>query len=42
MYKITSQKFEDPADGEAVLKGRFGALSEEITAVFKGLEEEMR
>ena len=42
MYKITSQKFEDPADGEATLKARFAALHDAITAAFKGLEEEYR
>jgi V-type H+-transporting ATPase subunit A len=42
MYKITAQKFEDPADGEATLKGRFAALHEEIGAVFRALEEEYR
>lgn len=35
MYKITSQKFEDPAEGEAVLRARFAALSEEISKSFK-------
>jgi V-type H+-transporting ATPase subunit A len=42
MYKITAQKFEDPADGEAVLKERFKALQEVIGAVFRSLEEEFR
>ena len=42
MYKITAQKFEDPADGEQVLKQRFQALNDEIGAVFRSLEEEFR
>ena len=42
MYKITSQKFEDPADGEAVLKARFTKLHDDIVAAFKQLEEEHR
>ena len=42
MYKITSQKFEDPADGEATLKARFAALHDEIHTAFKTLEEEYR
>ena len=42
MYKITSQKFEDPADGEATLKARFQALSDEIGTTFRALEEEYR
>ena len=42
MYKITSQKFEDPADGEATLKARFQALCDEIGTTFRALEEEYR
>lgn len=42
MYKITSQKFENPSDGEAVLKARFAKLADEIAAAFRTLEEEYR
>ena len=42
MYKICAQKFEEPADGEEVLKGRFRKLGEDLTAAFRALEEEHR
>jgi V-type H+-transporting ATPase subunit A len=42
LYKLASQKFEDPADGEAALRAKFGALREELRDRFRALEEEYR
>jgi V-type H+-transporting ATPase subunit A len=42
LYKLTSQKFEDPADGEVVLRARFRATNEELHERFRALEEEFR
>lgn len=42
IYKLSSQKFEDPAEGEDVLKTKFKALNEEIRERFAALEEEYR
>ena len=42
LYKLASQKFDDPADGEDALKTRSAALSEEIRDRFRTLEEEYR
>jgi len=42
LYKLASQKFEDPADGEEVLKVKFGALNAEIRDRIAALEEEYR
>jgi V-type H+-transporting ATPase subunit A len=42
LYKLSSQKFEDPAEGEAALKAKFRALNEEIKERFRALEEEYR
>ncbi len=38
----SSQKFEDPAEGEEALKAKFRALNEEIRDRFRSLEEEYR
>jgi hypothetical protein len=38
----SSQKFEDPAEGEEALKTKFNALHEEIRDRFRTLEEEYR
>ena len=38
----SSQKFEDPAEGEEALKAKFKALNEEIRERFRNLEEEYR
>lgn len=38
----SSQKFEDPAEGEEALKAKFKALNEEIRDRFRSLEEEYR
>jgi len=37
-----SQKFEDPAEGEAVLVEKFSKLHEDLTAGFRALEDETR
>lgn len=37
MYKLTSMKFEDPEDGEAVLKERYAALGKEMEERFRAL-----
>lgn len=37
MYKLTSMKFEDPADGEAVVKERYAKLNKEIEDRFRQL-----
>ncbi|KAF5833380.1 vacuolar-type H+-ATPase subunit A [Dunaliella salina] len=42
MYKITAQKFEDPADGEDQVTRKLLAIGEEIADRFKQLEEEFR
>ncbi|GJP34587.1 hypothetical protein CLOM_g19015 [Closterium sp. NIES-68] len=42
IYKIVSQKFEDPADGKAVLEAKYQKLSEELTAAFRSLEDDYR
>ena len=40
LYKISSQKFEDPADGEQVLVERFQDLSNTLEDSFRALEDE--
>ncbi|GIL90430.1 hypothetical protein Vretimale_19760 [Volvox reticuliferus] len=42
LYKLTSQKFEDPAEGEDVVRRKLKAVYEELTDRFRGLEEEFR
>lgn len=42
IYKLSSQKFEDPAEGEEALKRKFKAIHEEIRERFRSLEEEYR
>ncbi|KAL6784435.1 ATPVA1 [Auxenochlorella protothecoides x Auxenochlorella symbiontica] len=42
LYKLSSQKFEDPAEGEEALRAKFAALSDEIKDRFRTLEEEYR
>ena len=39
MYKVSSQKFQDPADGEETLRKYFSDLNEEITDAFAQLTE---
>ncbi|WIA12406.1 hypothetical protein OEZ85_012450 [Tetradesmus obliquus] len=42
LYKITSQKFEDPAEGEDAVRGKLRAVNEELVERFRALEEEFR
>ncbi|KAG2449376.1 hypothetical protein HYH02_005528 [Chlamydomonas schloesseri] len=42
LYKLTSQKFEDPADGEEVVRRKLKAVYEELHDRFRALEEEFR
>eukprot|EP00217_Crustomastix_stigmatica_P016263 CAMPEP_0183799250 /NCGR_PEP_ID=MMETSP0803_2-20130417/21095_1 /TAXON_ID=195967 /ORGANISM="Crustomastix stigmata, Strain CCMP3273" /LENGTH=613 /DNA_ID=CAMNT_0026043947 /DNA_START=31 /DNA_END=1872 /DNA_ORIENTATION=- len=42
MYRVSSQKFEDPASGEAAVRAKLGKLNEDITEAFRALEEEYR
>ena len=42
MWCCSSQKFEDPGEGEEALKAKFQALNEEIRDRFRSLEEEYR
>ncbi|KAL4514882.1 hypothetical protein Ndes2526A_g03763 [Nannochloris sp. 'desiccata'] len=42
IHKLSSQKFEDPSEGEEALKAKFAALNEEIKERFRSLEEEYR
>ncbi|KAL6756496.1 vacuolar ATP synthase, subunit A [Haematococcus lacustris] len=42
MYKLTSQKFEDPAEGEEVVRRKLRAVNEELVERFRQLEEEFR
>jgi len=39
MYKISCQKFEDPANGQDTLTANFKALSEEIVNKFRSLDD---
>lgn len=41
MYKITSQKFEDPTQGEQVIRKKLAELNAEIIDRFRALEEEI-
>jgi V-type H+-transporting ATPase subunit A len=38
IYKLSSMKFEDPADGEGVIVARFEALMKEIEERFAAIE----
>ncbi|KAG0623245.1 hypothetical protein M758_3G159100 [Ceratodon purpureus] len=42
IYRLVSMKFEDPADGEDELTGRFKKLYDDLTAGFRNLEDEYR
>jgi V-type H+-transporting ATPase subunit A len=42
LHKLASQKFDDPADGEAALRARAAALGAELRERFRALEEEYR
>lgn len=39
IYKLSSMKFEDPADGEEVLKERYQQLAKEMEERFRALQE---
>uniref|UniRef100_A0A5B6Z2K9 H(+)-transporting two-sector ATPase n=2 Tax=Davidia involucrata TaxID=16924 RepID=A0A5B6Z2K9_DAVIN len=41
-YRLVSQKFEDPAEGEEALVAKFRKLHEDLTAGFRNLEDETR
>ncbi|KAH7515330.1 hypothetical protein FEM48_Zijuj10G0023300 [Ziziphus jujuba var. spinosa] len=41
-YRLVSQKFEDPAEGEAALVAKFSKLHEDLTSGFRALEDETR
>ncbi|WZZ67098.1 hypothetical protein YC2023_078468 [Brassica napus] len=41
-YRLVSQKFEDPAEGEAALVAKFKKLYEDLSAGFRALEDETR
>ena len=42
LYKLSSQKFEEPSQGEEAVKAKLRALNEEIKERFRALEEEVR
>ncbi|KAH7664759.1 H(+)-transporting two-sector ATPase protein [Dioscorea alata] len=41
-YRLVSQKFEDPAEGEEALVAKFKKLNEDLTVGFRILEDEAR
>ncbi|PHT66268.1 hypothetical protein T459_30693 [Capsicum annuum] len=41
-YRLVSQKFEDPAEGEDVLVAKFQKLHDDLIAGFRNLEDETR
>ncbi|KAL0319545.1 UNVERIFIED_CONTAM: V-type proton ATPase catalytic subunit A [Sesamum angustifolium] len=41
-YRLVSQKFEDPAEGEEALVAKFKKLNDDLTAGFRNLEDETR
>ncbi|KAG6400007.1 hypothetical protein SASPL_141495 [Salvia splendens] len=41
-YRLVSQKFEDPAEGEDALIAKFQKLHDDLTAGFRNLEDETR
>ncbi|KAK4719082.1 hypothetical protein R3W88_017420 [Solanum pinnatisectum] len=41
-YRLVSQKFEDPAEGEDALVAKFKKLHDDLTAGFRNLEDETR
>jgi V-type H+-transporting ATPase subunit A len=42
MYRVASQKFEDPADGEPAVVKKLSDLHEDMSASFRQLEDEFR
>ena len=42
LYKLSSQKFEDPADGEPAVRAKLQAIREELVESFRALEDECK
>ncbi|CAG9465120.1 unnamed protein product [Pedinophyceae sp. YPF-701] len=42
LYKVSSQKFEDPSQGEASIRQKLAAINEELNESFRMLEDECR
>ncbi|MEW5299013.1 MAG: hypothetical protein WDW36_002069 [Sanguina aurantia] len=42
LYKLTTQKFEDPSEGEEVMRRKLRVVYDELTDRFRALEEEFR
>ncbi|GBG60567.1 hypothetical protein CBR_g8589 [Chara braunii] len=42
IYRLVTQKFEDPAEGEAVLVEKYKKLFDDMTTSFRNLEDEFR
>lgn len=42
LYKLTTQKFEDPAEGEEAVRAKLRRVNEELVEKFRALEEEYR
>ena len=42
LYKLTAQKFEDPAEGEEVIRRKLRAVNDEIVERFRQLEDDYR
>ena len=42
LYKLTSQKFEEPSDGEEAVRFRLKKINEELVERFHALEDEFR
>eukprot|EP00850_Spirogloea_muscicola_P018833 SM000177S03166 [mRNA] locus=s177:40740:46647:+ [translate_table: standard] len=42
IYRLVSQKFEDPADGEDALKEKYKKLYDDLTTAFRNLEDDYR
>eukprot|EP01018_Ginkgo_biloba_P027345 Gb_06310 [translate_table: standard] len=42
IYRLVSQKFEDPAEGEPALVEKFRILYDNLTTGFRNLEDEYR
>jgi len=42
LYKVTSQKFEDPGEGEDAVRSKLRAVNDELSERFRQLEEEFR
>eukprot|EP00741_Cyanophora_paradoxa_P010579 tig00020537_g10225.t1 len=41
IFKVSAQKFEDPAEGEAALSAKYKALQDEIQNAFRNLDESL-